>query len=211
MTNLRRWRKRCPSPSGQRWSVCREQSSCILWRSHTHRFGMFWTWPQMMGGIRWNTLGGEQIPLILICLQKLVEYHTIPKCVYRRKLTIDDFHSEIASLVWCPTQSHIQWDSMRNILHQESIAMAPIPAGCFPHLSEGLVGKGWAALVERHLVWFVEEPSVASSSYCKAWGVWAFYCLEVVFQLKQMMVPIWKEDLLFHVYELQTTFVSKPN
>ena len=22
---------------------------------------------------------------------------------------------------------------------------------------------------------------------------------------------IWKEDLLFHVYELQTTFVSKPN
>lgn len=63
--------------------------------------------------------------------------------------------------------------------------MAPTPAGCFPHLSEGLVGKGWAALVEWHLVWFVEEPSAASKiSYCKAWGVWAFYCLEVVFQLK---------------------------
>lgn len=87
---------------------------------------------------------------------------------------------------------------MRNILHQESIAMAPTPAGCFPHLSEGLVGKGWAALVERHLVWFVEEPSVASKiSYCKAWGVWAFYCLEVVFQLKQMMVPFERKTFCF--------------
>lgn len=86
MTNLRRWRKRCPSPSGQRWSVCREQSSCILWRSHTHRFGHDPKWWVEYGGIHWE--GNKFRWFWFVCKVCRISYHPEMRSEENSQLTI---------------------------------------------------------------------------------------------------------------------------